>query len=234
MRFSTLFFYTCIVVIFVTCNDKREVNQSAVKELSEEEKKDKYVQLWKKKLITEINLSDLKGGVDSFEMRFRATSAIVKFPERLYVLKYSNNEWRCFEYSYQRKEVPDDNSSSNYLSDLLQKEIKKLRVDSFSSKRIYPKSSWENLIDSLLFYGITSLPDQIEIVGYKNKIFDGVGYNFEIATSKGYREIFYREPQFYNDDYNKRMTKILRLLEYELDFPVILDTNSNSPIRTIL
>ena len=164
-----------------------------------------------KYLSNELFLNQLYKGVDSFELRLWAQISVTR-EGRVYIIKKINNNWKCILYNY----VLSINqwSSGNYLEYLA-----KRTIDTFSVKKLQPKTNWIDFFKLIEKENIYNLPSQEDIKGWKNKIDDGIIYKVEIATKNKYKFYYYNCPDIYEKEFKecKQMTNILDIFNKEFD-----------------
>lgn len=158
-----------------------------------------------------FNLTTLTQGFDSFELRIRFVSSFYD-SQNLLVFKCSKNQWQGFHYfSYPVSLKDFDGHDSTFI------DIKKFGDSIFLAKTIIPKCGWEKFSDSITFYQISNLPTESLIKNFKkHPVLDGSGVEFEIATKKSFRYLFYWTPDVYDYAECKKVVGFLEMLARQL------------------
>lgn len=164
-------------------------------------------------LRRELNLKNLELGADSVEIRIYEDGALWQ-PDRLIVIKNESGVWNSTLITYWTRTASQ--TERQFDSTVFWNQYYNEIVDSSETKNLNPDCSWNNLIDSLKLYKIFNLSSQEEIKGFKDNVNDGISYHFEIATKNQYKFYTYHCPDVYNDDDNKKVTKILKLISKHL------------------
>jgi len=145
-----------------------------------------------------LQLDSLEAGYDSLQFRIWLGHSMAKV-KHVVILKFKDQNWKGQLVSFSKET-----------------ESKKVR-------KVYPRSGWGALIDSLYKLRIVTLPHETEITGYSGAgEADGISFDFEIATSKRYRAYSYSNP---GDNTNfwqaGNVLQIANLLEKEFDFQYV-------------
>jgi len=172
--------YWPVVIVFLlsSCIDKQIPSQkfTAVWPGSFDTSNLNLVKNYRSKFLGNLNLSDISTGTDSFEIRFGYNHAL--FVEKdLFVIKYTNGDWKGVHFAYQHVELNDSIS--------------------FNKKEFDPMVSWKELIDSIYTSNILNIPSQIDLKGYKNRVNDGKYLMLEYATKNNFKLILYENPDKY-------------------------------------
>lgn len=149
-----------------------------------------------------LQLDSLESGYDSLQFRIWLGHSMAKV-KHVVILKFKDQKWKGQLVSFSNETGSNDPG-------------KKVR-------KVYPRSGWGTLIDSLYKLKITTLPHETEIAGYKGPGgTDGICYDFEIATSKRYRAYSYSNPEINTNFWQARnVLKIATLLEKEFSFQFV-------------
>jgi len=138
-----------------------------------------------------LNLPIIFKGVDSFELRVWSFGFWTR--SDLFILRYSQNKWVASNYIY----YDTDN-----IIDSLHLITKQVSNDTASKIQHYLTK------DSIL-----NLPSQIAIPNFRDNTADGETFHIEIATKNFYKHLCYHNPQYFNDQYTKRFSKLLSFIE---------------------
>jgi hypothetical protein len=159
-------------------------------------------------LSSELNLSKIDYGVDSFEMRIWISGI---FREKdLYIIKIDSSglypsQIRYYDrYPHQEEKRFDEKIP----------EILMMVVDSFKSYRVEYRITSSKFIDSLKEMEIINIPSQEEIPGFTGNVADGLGVTFEIATNEYYKRFSYHCPAYYAKKGDLNSQKVLDLLNF--------------------
>ncbi|AEV98040.1 hypothetical protein A4D02_14620 [Niastella koreensis] len=146
-----------------------------------------------------LQLDSLEAGYDSLQIRIWLGHSLARV-RHVVILKYKDQDWTGQLVSF------SDETGKHH-------PVKKLR-------KVSPRSGWRVLIDSLFKLGIVTLPHDTAITGYSCEGgTDGISYDFEIATSTGYRFYRYDNPAKCDNFWQPgNVLQIASLLENEFDF----------------
>lgn len=180
------------VIYLLSCNSNETANNyNPIKVYVED-----TFMLARKKAFAEtasqLNLTPIDKGVDSFEIRIWVSSIFIE--KDLLVLKYSDNTWQHQKIRFYRR--PDDVVYSK------QEKIKR------------PEISLELLVDSIRRIQFDKLLPQNEIPGFVDNVADGVWYSVEIATKGSYKQLTYHCPERFakTEINNKKFLDLIFLL----------------------
>lgn len=159
-----------------------------------------YEEINKKSFV--LQLDSLEAGYDSLQIRIWLGHSMAKV-KHVVILKFKDQEWKGELISYSEEAENNDPGKK--------------------AGKIYPKSGWRVLIDSLNKLRIVTLPHETEIAGYNGAGgADGISYDFEIATSKSYRAYSYSNPEYNRNFWQAgNVLKIAILIEREFDIQYV-------------
>ena len=166
--------------------------------------------VYSNQLRRELNLKDLRIGVDSFEFRIYEEFSLGT-PDRLFIIKNENYKWKCSLYHYWTIRLEKESPMR------IEEMISNTFVDSCSFKNIIPLCGWNKFIDTLNHLNLFSLPSQSEINGFSDGVEDGIDFRFEVATKERYKYYSYHCPEIYKDVNNKKATQILEFIGRQID-----------------
>lgn len=149
--------------------------------------------------VKALNLSPITGGVDSFELRMWHGLSIAT-PNWLVTLKYDDSAWHLTHTDYWF-----DYQWTNGRPE-------KVRLDSSFTKSIVVPSNITSIIDSVYHFRLDTFSSQSEILGFQDKVADGVFYQIEIATPNFYKAVRYNNPNRYSDAYNQQISRLIKTL----------------------
>jgi hypothetical protein len=121
------------------------------------------------------------------------------------ILKYTDSSWKLSETRYWRR-----------LADDWGKHFE-LTIDSSTAKRIIPKLSFEQVIDSIKAFRLDTVITQHDIHNFRDKVADGMLYTIEVSTKNSYRRLSYSNPSHYNDPYDKQISSFLTFMQKNLE-----------------
>ncbi len=149
-----------------------------------------------------LQLDSLEAGYDSLQFRIWLGHSMAKV-KHVVILKFKDQKWNGQLVSFSKE------TENNYPG-------KKVR-------KVYPRSGWGALIDSLYKLRIFTLPHETEIAGYNGAGgADGISYAIEIATSNRYRAYSYSNPEDNTNFWQAgNVLQIANMLEKEFDFQYV-------------
>jgi hypothetical protein len=167
-----------------------------------------YLSIKLSNISSELNLSKIDHGVDSFEMRIWVSGIITE--KDLYIIKIDSSGLYPSQIRYfDRYPYPGEKKFTENIPELF-----KMVVDSFTSNRVEYRIDPEKFIDSLNKMKINSIPSQEEIPGFEDNLADGLWITFEIATNKYYKRFSYHCPAHYAKKGDLNSQNVLDLLNF--------------------
>jgi hypothetical protein len=163
---------------------------------------------WHQTLTDAINLSHIDKGVDSFELRLWCDAAMTNI-SIVTILKYTDSTWRLNQTRYWTKAIGKLGESRRF------------SFDSSETKKVIPDLAFEQIFDSLQCFRLDTLPTQLDIPNFRDKVADGMTYIIEVSTKKYYRQLSYSNPFYYDDPYNKQASNFLKFMAQHLNAFVI-------------
>ena len=150
-----------------------------------------------------LKLDTLENGYDSIQIRIWATYAR-KDSEQVISIKRHNHQW---------------SASYCLAAEFLSPQTDSLRCFPIKTQALYPKSNWQEVLDSLISFDILLLPNCTKVKGYMQSIpFDGGNaVTIEVSTVNLYRMYMYALPSSNKDEFKEAASvdAILNLLSYE-------------------
>ena len=137
-----------------------------------------------------LNLPDIYNGVDSFELRIWVTG--IMLPNRLIILKFAQNKWNAFNYSF------FSNSDSG--------------LDSMLVHNLAIPKEIDKIVSHLKHKAIIELPSQMAIANFRDEIADGQTCTIEIVTEHFYKSLQYHCPEHYSKESNN--VKFMELISF--------------------
>jgi hypothetical protein len=137
-----------------------------------------------------LNLPEIYNGVDSFELRIWVTG--IMLPNNLLILKFVQNKWYAFNYSFYSH---SDNG-----------------LDSMSVYNLAVPKEIDKIVSHLKQRAVLELPSQIAIPNFRDEIADGQTCTVEIATKKFYKSLQYHCPEHYSREFNN--VKFMELVSF--------------------
>jgi hypothetical protein len=195
-----------ILILLYSCTDRASDNHNRQESVG----KDKILvdsSTWAMRLMrlaNTLNLPRIDKGVDSFELRLWSSLSGTDL-QILTILRFSDSAWCCTESRYWVGSIDEWGKNRS------------LYADSVFTRRILPKTPFNIILDTLNQYELFKLPSQHEIPGFVDKTADGMNYTLEISTSQSYKVIKYRNPQYYNDTLNRKITSLLKFLNHSIN-----------------
>ena len=201
MRYFSLIL---LIVLFGSCNLKNSNLKSGFNSIISDTANFK----WTQNKTTILNLSQINKGVDSFELRLWCSMAItdLKF---VTILKFSNSNWQLTETRYWIDNI------NRYPNDDL------MILDSSFTKKLVPRISFADIIDSINYFCLGVIPTQNKISGFIDRTADGISYTLEVASKNCYKILSYNNPKYYMDDNHKRINSVLKFFQRNLGLFVL-------------
>jgi hypothetical protein len=148
-------------------------------------------------MSTILNLPEIERGVDSFELRIWVTG--MSLPNKLIVLKFSQNKWNAFNYAY------FSHSDTG--------------LDSMSVHSIAIPREIDKITPYLKQRAILDLPSQMAIPNFRDEIVDGQTCTVEIATRTFYKALQYHCPEHYSSEPNNvKFMELINFLNVHFNF----------------
>lgn len=171
-------------------------------------------------LTEELNLHKLKNGVDSFELRLRASISVTRF-NLLFLIKKANDSWICNRYLFKYKHEGVERKRERGIDGFSLDDWLDVAVDSFRVEKLTPKSGWSSFIQKLDSTKIYELPSQNEIENWRDEVTDGIDYYVEFANNKKYKFIYYNCPDYYAKKYFecKQFNDFVKIIKEEFGMP---------------
>jgi hypothetical protein len=167
-----------------------------------------YLSIELSNLCSELNLSKIDHGVDSFEMRIWIDGILSE--KDLYIIKIDSSGLYPSQIRYHdRYPYQGEKKFDSKIPQILM-----MVVDSFKSNRVEYKIGTSNFLDSLKRMEIINIPSQEEIPVFKDNVADGFGVTLEIATNKFYKRLRYHCPAHYAEKGDLNSQKVINLLEF--------------------
>jgi hypothetical protein len=157
-------------------------------------------------LNSELNLSQLDKGVDSFELRIWNDGIFTE--NNLYILKYGKSGMIATNIKYQTR-YPKPNEK---VYDTTSPDITSLIIDSFITKRIFSVVNSNLILDTIKSFQLDTIPSQNQIPNFSDNIVDGFSFTIELATKHSYSILHYHCPEYYaskGEINNKKIEKFL-------------------------
>ncbi|MEO8146236.1 MAG: hypothetical protein ABI723_01300 [Bacteroidia bacterium] len=211
-----------ILIFLLSCKQTKPQNENDVEIVLPDTSVNHRPNTWylgAKNIRRQLNLKNLELGVDSIEIRIYQQGGWN--PNHVIIIKNENKIWSASVISYHTHLLSENEIQFDTTSDTNQ--FFHLVVDSAEFENLIVKSSWNNLLDSLQFFGINTLPSQQDIKGFEDRSDDGIEYHFEIATKHRYKFYTYHCPAMYSDNYNQSIVNILGLINRELKGMMMID-----------
>ncbi len=148
-----------------------------------------------------LNLSSLKNGFDSLEIRIWLGHSMA-LKRHIVIIQRTNNGWLgqlvTFALPFKEQNI----------------------VGFVEKKSVTPKSGWEKFIKKVELSKLTRLRDEDDLVGYNGCGTDGQPYYFEMATNNQYRFYSYCnvEDNLHNFYEARYVDELCKYLEDEFNF----------------
>lgn len=179
--------------LFSSCNGKTHSKQDT---LFQNLSKDSVLVQHLASKAKALNLPQLNQGVDSFELRVWYGMAIVS-PHHLVTFRYQKPNWTVSRTDYWLSDEWTDGKPTT------------ISFDSSVSYATQATSSAGELLKHIQLFRLDTFPDQKDIPGFDDRVGDGTFYQIELATSRYYKAISYRNPFHYVDSHNQRMRRFI-------------------------
>ena len=181
-----------IIVFFVlaACSNPQQNGKAKIVETEGALRQDFH-----QKLVSAMNLPNLKNGTDSFELRVWSNASMVDLSS-LTVLRFSDGGWNLQNIFYWMRPLRDFNLP--------------VIIDSSFTRRRDPSITYSALLDSIKYFNLEAMPMQDSIPGFVDKTGDGTSYVLEVSRPSFYKMIKYRNPQFYSDTTNTNYLNFLK------------------------
>ena len=204
MKFAILF---PVLIIFNQCSEKiepryvnKEIPSNFLREIPVETtggrrgQEDYFYKIVNKNSYN-FGLDSLEGGFDSLQVRVWLGHSMSS-EKNVIIFKFSKRKWVAQLVTFFQN--PDGDSLKSIV-------------------KVYPKSGWESLTDSLFKLKILTLPNGADVIGSGGA--DGIGYDFEVSTTTMYRFYRYANPDNSPNVWQaENVIKIANLLESEFGF----------------
>jgi len=167
-----------------------------------------YLSIELSNLSSELNLSKIDNGVDSFEMRIWIAGIFTE--QNLYIIKINSSGLSsCQIRYYDRSPYQGEKKLDPKIPDIFM-----MVVDSFVSNRVEYRIDPSKFLDSINEMGLVNIPSQEEIPGFTDNVADGTFVTFEIATNKYYKRLRYHCPAYYAKKGDLNSQKVINLLNF--------------------
>lgn len=137
----------------------------------------------------ELNLPQIHGGVDSFELRIWVRG--ISEPSQCLILRYADTKWIFTKYNCF--------TTANL-------------VDSVCAYRNDIPPGIDSLVAYLQQPEILALPSQVAIPGFLDNISDGQTCTIEISTKSFYKALEYHCAEHFDEKYNRQFMAMIRIL----------------------
>jgi hypothetical protein len=200
----------CLFLICASCqlnntNQQTPVNTSIVIHSPYTEKNEVLVSNVNN-LSSELNLSQLDKGVDSFELRIWNDGIFIE--NDLYILKYGKSGMMATNIRYGTR-YPKPNEK---VFDTISPDITSLIIDSFKTKRIFSIANSKLILDTIKSFYLDTIPSQNQIPNFSDNIADGFSFTIELATKNSYKILYYHCPEYYSSKGEINSKKIEKFL----------------------
>jgi hypothetical protein len=211
-------FISILSLLILSCDNKQDLNGDFKMEIpnTADGGWSGFHYFQKNEISKQLNIPDLRMGVDSFELRLWVDVEGTNGGQ-LYRINKIDNNWICLEYSFTLSSNHWDNKRpmwENYLD---------FKIDSFYVKNKKPQTNWGNFLQALEEEDIYSLQNQMDIENWENIVSDGYSFSVEFATKKLYKFYSYNCPDVYQETFTdcEKMSNILTIFDDEIGFDLI-------------
>ena len=182
-----------ILLLLISCNSQANKNgsnfQTLVTDTSLSHRTNNEVD-FSRGMGSILNLPEIYNGVDSFELRIWVTG--IMLPNNLIILKFVQNKWNAFSYSFY------SHSDSG--------------LDSMNVYNLAIPEEIDKIVSHLKQRTVLELPSQMAIPNFRDEIADGQTCTVEIATKNFYKSLQYHCPEHYSREPNN--SKFMELINF--------------------
>jgi hypothetical protein len=198
MKLKSYFVLLIALMIFVSCN--REITEKT----NFFDLPTHLINQYDSIIIPSLNLDQINPNSNLKEIRILEQSFVFRFG-RLFIIKETVLGWKCFRYSYWHTSTDD---------------VFSIKIDTFNVESIIPHSGWNDFINKIDSFNLSSFTNQRNIGGWKEKdINDGTYYLLDFHYQKKRHCYYYHCPELYTEYKNSvQMTDLLNYLNKEIEF----------------